>query len=80
MAIVNRKTMILPLFISLLFLAGVITQAGHPIYDSSYAGPVSIYARDVRHHNDSFETLDFLLAYADALNILRFSQNCSTGC
>lgn len=80
MAIVNKKTIILPLIISLLFLAGVMTQADYPIYNTSHAGAVSIYARDARHHNDSFETLDFLLAYAEPLQILRFSQNCSTGC
>jgi thymidine kinase len=81
MAIVNNKTLILLMFIALLFLARLVTAfPTWTISDSSTIVDMYTYARDAKHHNESFETLDALFAYADALKIWRFSHNCSTGC
>jgi hypothetical protein len=81
MAMVNNKPIIRPVLITLLFLAGLIAAHAYPtstVCNNSNA--VTIYTRDYRHQNGSFESLDSLFMYADALNIWRYSQNCSGCC
>lgn len=70
------KSVILPLFIALLFLGGLI--AAHPtptIYDNSFA--ISSYVRDTEHQNSSLETFETLFGHADPLKLWRFYPNCS---
>lgn len=71
------KTAILPLFIALLFLGGLVAAYPTPtICDSSFA--ITNYVRDAEHQNSSFEIFDSLFGHDDPLQLWRFYPNCSS--